>query len=74
MTEDEIFNVMRRTGIVTGSDCDTLAEKLSEELNKRTCVNCEHWRDDNLGKYCWLSTEDMGEKDYCSKFTILPQQ
>ena len=33
-----------------------------------TCEECKQWNNDELGKWCSVSSDDMLENDYCSKF------
>ena len=45
-----------------------LVSDIFDEIESRVCENCDRWRNDELGKWCWLSSEEMFEKDFCSKF------
>ena len=40
--EDEVWNILRRSGTLTNEDCDKLALNIDEYIKTRICSNCKY--------------------------------
>ncbi len=50
-------------------ECDAIIDKIYNDLDFRTCNNCKEFRDDELGQWCFISSESKTPDGFCDLFS-----